>query len=159
MDAIAFGCLTAILLSERSLSQAAVRWAGILGAALLTFSLGLSNVAEDWGLETSGLDMTVIAIGTCLVITAAAQTRWTAPWLLTPLTRLGRHSYEVYLTHMFVVFALFNLFRSPVALLFTGTIVIAALLGEAVARVYSEPLNRRLRAQKPTLTPDPNGLY
>jgi len=159
MDAIAFGCLTAILLSERSLSQAAVRWAGILGAALLTFSLGLSNVAEDWGLETSGLDMTVIAIGTCLVITAAAQTRWRAPWLLTPLTRLGRHSYEVYLTHMFVVFALFSLFRSPVALLFTGTIVIAALLGEAVARVYSEPLNRRLRAQKPTLTPDPNGLY
>jgi peptidoglycan/LPS O-acetylase OafA/YrhL len=159
MDAIAFGCLTAILLSERSLSQAAGRWAGIVGAALLAFSLGLSNVAAAWGLETSGLDMTVIAIGACLVSAAAAQSRWTAPWALTPLTRLGRHSYEVYLTHMFVVFALFNLFRSPVALLFTATLVIAALLGEVVARVYSEPLNRRLRAQKQTLTPDPNGLY
>lgn len=159
MDAIAFGCLTAILLSERSLSQSAVRWAGFLGAALLTFSLGLSNVAAAWRLETSGLDMTVIAIGTCLAIAAAAQSRWTAPWVLTPLTRLGRHSYEVYLTHMFVVFALFNLFRSPVWLLFTATIVMATLLGEGVARVYSEPLNRRLRAQKPTLTPDPNGLY
>jgi peptidoglycan/LPS O-acetylase OafA/YrhL len=159
MDAIAFGCLTAIVLSERALSQAAVRWAASVGAALLTFSLGFSNVAEAWGLEASGLDMTVVAIGTCLVMSAAAQTRWTAPGVLTPLARLGRHSYEVYLTHMFVVFALFNLFRSPVALLFMATIIIAALLGEGVARVYSEPLNRRLRTQKPTLTPDPNGLY
>ena len=159
MDAIAFGCLTAILLSGRSLSHGALRWAGGVGAALLTFSLGLSNLAEAWGLEASGLDMTVVAIGTCLVMVAAAQSRWTAPWVLTPLTRLGRHSYEVYLTHMFVVFALFGLFRSPVALLFIATIASAALLGEVVARVYSEPMNRRLRAQKPTLTPDPNGLY
>lgn len=159
MDAIAFGCLTAILLSGRTLAQGALRWAGCVGAALLVFSLGLSDLAAAAGLETSGLDMTVVAIGTCLVITAAAQSRWVAPRILSPLTRLGRHSYEVYLTHMFVVFALFDLFRAPVALLFIATILSSALLGEVVARVYSEPLNRRLRAQKPTLTPDPNGLY
>ena len=159
MDAIAFGCLTAILLEGRTLSQQTVRWSGAAGVTLLTFSLGFSKLAAAWGLEATGLDMTVVALGTCLIIAAAAQSRWTAPRFLKPLTRLGQRSYEIYLTHMFVVFALFGLFRSPVVLLFAATILLSALLGEAVARLYSEPLNHRLRRQKPTLTPDPNGLY
>jgi peptidoglycan/LPS O-acetylase OafA/YrhL len=159
MDAIAFGCLTAILLNGRNLTQQTLRWATAAGVLLLTFSLGFSKLATAWGLEATGLDMTVVAIGTCLIIAAAAQSRWTAPWFLQPLTRLGQRSYEIYLTHMFVVFALFALFRSRVVLLFAATILLAALLGEAVARLYSEPMNQRVRGQKPTLTPDPNGLY
>jgi len=145
MDAIAFGCLTAIGLSGRTLSRQVVRWAGVVGAALLTFSLGFSNLAFVRGLGASGLDMTVVAIGTCLVITAAAQSQWTAPGILLPVTRLGQRSYEIYLTHMFVVFVLFGLFKSPVTVLFMATILISALLGEAVARFYSEPVNRWLR--------------
>ena len=148
MDAIAFGCLTAITSSGRTLSRVVVRWLGVIGAALLTFSLGASNLAAAWGLGASGLDMTVVAIGTCLVITAAAQSEWAAPRILLPLTRLGQRSYEVYLTHMFVVFALFGLFKTPVTLLFVATILGAALLGEAVARLYSEPMNRWLRANR-----------
>ncbi len=54
--------------------------------------------------------MTLLAVGTCLVIAAAAQTQWTAPRWLRPLLTYGRRSYEVYLTHMFVVFAGFRLF-------------------------------------------------
>jgi len=157
MDAIAFGCLTAILLSGRSLSSTASCWAGIGGAALLTFSLGFSNLAAAWGLEATGLDMTVVAIGTCLFI--AATPKWSSPWVLRPLARLGQRSYEIYLTHMFVVFALFGLFRSQVALLFIATILLAAVLGDAVARWYSEPFNARLRAKKPTLTPRADQLY
>jgi peptidoglycan/LPS O-acetylase OafA/YrhL len=147
MDAIACGCLTAILLSGRSLSTGASRCAGVAGVVLLTFCLGFSNVAATWGLEAAGLDMTVLAVGTCLVMAASAESRWVAPRVLAPLTRLGQRSYEVYLTHMFVVFALFGLFRSPVALLFIATILLAAVLGEGVARVYTEPMNARLRAR------------
>jgi peptidoglycan/LPS O-acetylase OafA/YrhL len=145
MDAIAFGCLTAILLAGRNLSQQTVRWAGAAGVGLLIFSFGFSNLATAWGLEQAGLDMTVVAIGACLVITASTCSHWTAPRVLLPLSRVGQRSYEIYLTHMFVVFALFDLFRSPVVLLFAATIALAALLGEAVARLYSEPMNRRLR--------------
>jgi peptidoglycan/LPS O-acetylase OafA/YrhL len=159
MDAIAFGCLTAILLSGRNISRAVLRWAGAVGVALLTFSLGLSNLAEVWGLGSSGLDMTVVAIGTCLVITASAQSHWQAPRFLHPLTRLGQHSYEVYLTHMFVVFAMFELLKAAVLPLFVATIVGAALLGAAVARLYSEPVSSWLRKENPTLTPERNGLY
>lgn len=145
MDAIAFGCLTALLLSGRELSRPLLKWAAGVGTALLAFSLGLSKLAAVWGLEATGLDMTVVAIGTCLVIAAASQSHWRAPRVLWPLTRIGQHSYEIYLTHMFVVFALFATLPGPVVLLFVATIAGAALLGEGVARFYSEPLNARLR--------------
>ena len=147
MDAIAFGCLTAILLSGRALSRTVLRWAGTIGALLLTFCIGFSDFAVPWG-----LDMSVVAIGTCLVITASAQSHWQAPRVLWPLTRLGRRSYEVYLTHMFVVFAMFGWLKSTVVLLFPATILVAALLGEAVARLYSEPLNDWLRKKQNTDT-------
>ena len=64
---------------------------------------------------------------------------------------MGRYSYEIYLTHMFVVFTVFDLFLHagkpmrgvPVFVHFA--IVVAALLGAAVANLYSEPANRFLR--------------
>jgi peptidoglycan/LPS O-acetylase OafA/YrhL len=71
--------------------------------------------------------------------------------LLGPLLRLGQCSYEVYLTHMFVVFTFFAIFKkygSPiwsVPLLFVATIVVSAAAGDIVARFFSEPLNRMLR--------------
>ena len=71
--------------------------------------------------------------------------------MLWPLRRLGQRSYEVYLTHMFIVFSLFNLFvaggksMGMVPALFLVVIVLSALLGEVVARFYSEPMNRLLR--------------
>jgi len=52
---------------------------------------------------------------------------------------------------MFVVFGLFQVFTlsgkpmSAVIPLFIAVIVIAGLLGEAVARLYSEPMNHLLR--------------
>jgi peptidoglycan/LPS O-acetylase OafA/YrhL len=151
MDAIALGCLTAIGLSRRALSHRMLRWSGGLGAALLIFSVGGSNLVQAWGLVDSGLDMTLVAIGSCLIISASAQSQWTAPRALSALTRLGQRSYEIYLSHMFVVFALFGLFQSAgaqrgsVPLLFIAVILVAAVLGEAVARLYSEPMNFRLR--------------
>jgi peptidoglycan/LPS O-acetylase OafA/YrhL len=151
MDAIALGCLTAIALSRTHLSRS-VLWAlSGIGIALLIFSLGFSNQADAWGLVDSGLDMTIVAIGSCMIIAAAAQTRWTSPRVVLPLVKLGQRSYEVYLMHMFVVFAFFNLFvsmgnyLSAVPMLFISVILISSLLGILVARFYSEPMNRLLR--------------
>jgi len=95
--------------------------------------------------------MTILAVGSCMVIAVAAQARWKAPRLLAPVLRVGQRSYEVYLTHIFIVIGLFHLFVAAgkplhaVPALFVGVVLLSGMLGEIAARVYSEPLNRRLR--------------
>jgi peptidoglycan/LPS O-acetylase OafA/YrhL len=153
MDAIALGCLTAMALSRSPVPRRGVWILTGFGAALLIFSLAFSDQAEAWGLTRCGLDMTVLAVGTCMIAAASARTRWTSPRVVVPLMRLGARRSEVYLTHMFVVFALYDWFRaagSPlpaVPVLFIGVILAAGLVGELVARFYSDPMNRLLRAR------------
>jgi peptidoglycan/LPS O-acetylase OafA/YrhL len=125
----------------------------ILGSILLTFGLCFSRLAWSWGLSRTGLDMTIIATGTCLIIAAVAQANWHSSLALSPLRHLGQRSYEIYLTHMFVVFALFDVFvfagkaMNAVVPLFIAVTVISALFGEVVARYYSEPMNRVIRSR------------
>jgi peptidoglycan/LPS O-acetylase OafA/YrhL len=151
MDAIALGCLTALALARIQLPKAALRLTGGIGVALLVLCLGFTHQTAARGLESVGLDMTVVALATCMVIAAAAQTQWRSSRILKPFIMLGRCSYEIYLTHMFVVFAAFRLFvaagkpMSAVPVLFLAVILIAGMLGALVAKIYSEPANRWLR--------------
>ena len=150
MSAIALGCLTAMALSRWRLSRR-LRWAvGVTGILLFTFVLGFSIRAYQW-LGRSGLDMTVLALGTCMLIAIAAETQWRSPRFVAPFLILGQRSYEVYLTHMFVVFGVLHLFiwagkpMWAVPVFFITVIFLAGVLGTLVARFYSEPLNRSLR--------------
>jgi peptidoglycan/LPS O-acetylase OafA/YrhL len=151
MDAIALGCLTALFVARCRLPRPFLLAIGGVGTALLIFILGFSVRVYSWGLDRNGLDMTIVALGTCLVIVAAAQTHWRSPRLFTPFLLLGQRSYEVYLTHMFVVFGFFHLYlmtgksMKAVPALFATVVLFAVLLGELVARFYSEPMNRWLR--------------
>jgi peptidoglycan/LPS O-acetylase OafA/YrhL len=151
MDAIALGCLTALFVAQHRIPRSALWGTGGLGASLLIFILGFSIRADAWALGRNGLNMSILAVGACMVIAFAAQTQWRAPRALTPFLKLGQRSYEVYLTHVFLVLALFNVFlaaKKPlvaVPVLFSAVIVLAGLFGELVARAYSEPVNRWLR--------------
>ncbi len=151
MDGIALGCLTAILLSARRLSSAAILCAGLLGSTLIVFTFCFSIQGYKWGLGAVGLNFTLLAIGVSLAIAAAAQSCWKAPRFLAPFLVLGQRSYEIYLTHMFAVLALFAAFTHfgmPlhwVPALFLGSIATAGALGWFVAVRYAEPINLRLR--------------
>ena len=151
MDAIALGCLTALFAARGRLSRTVLWTVSALGTLLLVFSLGFSIRAYIWGLGRNGLNMTILAVGTCMIIVAFAQRQWRAPRSLTPLLKLGQRSYEVYLTHVFVVLGLFNLFvvvgkpMKAVPVLFIAAVLLTGILGELVARGYSEPMNRWLR--------------
>jgi len=151
MDAIALGCLTALFVAQRRIPRSVLWAVGAVGAALLAFSLGFSLQAYRWGLGRNGLNMTILAVGACAFIAAVAQGHWQAPRILTPVVMLGQRSYEVYLTHGFVVACVFRLFlaanklMAAVPLLFIAVIISASALGVFVARGYSEPMNRWLR--------------
>jgi peptidoglycan/LPS O-acetylase OafA/YrhL len=164
MDAIALGGLTALLDLRCRFSHRVLWMLGSIGAGLLFLILCFSIRVGASFLGRFGLDMTVLATGTCMFIVAVTQTQWKSPRFLNPLVNLGQRSYEVYLTHMFVVFGLFYIFTiigrpmSGVPALFILVIFVAGLLGEVVARFYSEPMNQLIRkrfaevATKPVLS-------
>ena len=153
MDAIALGCLTALFVTGRTLGRTALVILVVMGSALLMLCLGFSREMYRLGLDRAGLGMTLVAVGTCMLMAAAAQTRWRAPASLSPVMAYGRRSYEVYLIHMFVVFGCFDRFMASghpmwmVPVLFIVAIVLSGLLGELVGRFFSEPANRWIRAR------------
>lgn len=156
MDGIAFGCLTAMFLSNKQLSRAWIYFCGTVGSALLVFSLGFSIQGYKWGLGRNGLNFTVLAVGVCLLIAAASQSSWRSPRVLSPLLLLGQKSYEIYLTHMFAVLALFAAFvhfgkpLGGVPALFVSAILAAGILGWGVSVLYAEPMNRFIRRRTGT---------
>ena len=101
----------------------------------------------------SGTDDTLLSFATCLImIPSVLRNRPGFLWLA-PIRWFGRHSYELYLSHEFVVMAGVALFASvrkghptgPVALWVLGIVLATGPLGWLLSRFFSEPLNRRLR--------------
>jgi peptidoglycan/LPS O-acetylase OafA/YrhL len=161
MDGIALGCLCALLTDRlrgfgevwRARQSTRLIALGSAGAALML----LVALWPPWSwvqdIGRSGLDATALAVGTCLVMIATVLrgrggARWTAP-----LRWLGRHSYEVYLTHEFVVVwgaALYvEVQRGPLLLWVAAMLLVAIVPGAIAARYFSEPLNTRLRPAIP----------
>jgi peptidoglycan/LPS O-acetylase OafA/YrhL len=160
MDGIALGCLAAIVAGKIKFgdrTNLAVRGLMCLGALLCIFIVVFRGTVERLGFYKTGIDVTVLEIGTALMVIALQQRfesnavpgRWP-----TALLRLfGRNSYEVYLTHMFVIWPMvWAFFRFHQTIngawwLFLVTAGLTGVVGYAVARFYSEPLNRSLRAR------------
>lgn len=153
MEGISLGCLTALIVSTRRFSPRVTSSLTMAGTVIISASLLFSwQFYRDW-LGKTGLNFTLLGLGTCMFIAATAQTGWRSPRVLAPLLTMGRYSYEIYLTHMFVVFSCFDLFVGAgkpmrgVPVLFALAIFLAGLLGAGVAHLYSEPANRFLRGK------------
>lgn len=165
MSDIALGCLAA--LAADWFQQARPRWATtrvllgieVAGAALMV----LIVIWPPWRwvkfLGRSGTDDTVLSLATCMVILGSVLRARPGRVWLAPVRWFGRHSYEVYLTHEFGVVWLSALYvrvhrGSPLAWI-AAELGVAAVVGAAVARWYSEPMNRWLRGATPPQRPLP----
>jgi peptidoglycan/LPS O-acetylase OafA/YrhL len=161
MNAIAMGCLAALLFDRLS-RVAGIRrgWlyaAEVSGWVLIAWMATWPRWAWLHGasrfLARTDLDDTVLPLGVCLVIVATVLRGSSGGgWLTAPVRWFGRHSYEVYLTHEFLVLlGVMAFLRWHGARPGMWTVVITLLtapLGWAVARWFSEPMNRLLRGAK-----------
>lgn len=157
MDGIAFGCITAWITARVRPGLTVSKVAMILGAVIVVTIVVLRKQTAELGLTKAGLNVTALESGVALLLIGFARgvgntalSRGTA-WL-----RLaGRCSYEIYLTHMFVVLALMHPFKSlfgsrpAIAAVYLVTyammLALSILFGYVVERWLSAPLNRMLR--------------
>ena len=153
MDGIAFGCLAALVAHRFNLQDRTLRYIGGIGIAAIALIVVTRETADQLGLVASGLYITVLEFGVAAALLALSRVRFDS--LLSRSTRwlqfVGRASYEIYLTHMFVVFAFIDLFKRTTSDLqnywawYALMLAASVALGYAVARWFSEPLNRALR--------------
>jgi peptidoglycan/LPS O-acetylase OafA/YrhL len=147
-DAIAIGCLAALLKAHVDLSSTASRLATFAGAAglIATYFAGI-NGHETFGFSAIALS-TAILLLTSPVVPGAG---WSSARVLKPLRWLGRHSYELYLLHIVVLALMRDLvprdglgyvMKLPWLALF---VALSAGVAGVVSRLFSEPANALLR--------------
>ncbi|MGY3040060.1 peptidoglycan/LPS O-acetylase OafA/YrhL [Rhodanobacter sp. TND4EL1] len=155
MSAIAIGVLGALVASAWPLpSRRTSILLGGCGAIALTATTIYG--AWMWSLLRDGYLLLLAVSALCLLL-ACDQRQRRGPWRawrgLDWMRSWGRLSYEIYLTHMFVVFAAVRLFRLTGGDLRGGflwylvTLPVCWLLGAAVERWLSVPCERWLRAR------------
>ncbi|MEO8315333.1 MAG: acyltransferase [Pseudomonadota bacterium] len=172
MDGIAFGCIAGWISVRRPPAARTLHLLAFSGLAFLVLIVVFRRLTFDLGLTRTGLNVTVLELGTALLLIGIAGgvgRRLAVPgaWLV----RLaGRCSYEIYLTHMFVLLTLTPLFRrvfpensasrGAYALAYVLMLALSVLLGVLLARYFSEPLNRWLRGNHgATGRPKEDGIY
>jgi peptidoglycan/LPS O-acetylase OafA/YrhL len=152
LDGIALGCVTAVLAWKRPAGARAVTAMRYAGWALMALVAIGRPAAAALGLYKPGLDVTALEFGAALLLFAIAHKPSTGTAAGGVVRWYGRNSYEVYLTHSFFTvlgLQLFQKLHSPIDTAiwwFLGLTALSGVVGAAVARYYSEPLNRRLRA-------------
>ena len=154
MDGIALGCLAALVAPQVRERVLTLRCMRVLGILLIALVLLCKPWVRAMHIYQTGLDFTLLALGTSLLLVPIAAANRNGRWPSSPLRWMGRNSYEIYLTHMFVIMFGVQIFlarkwtvaKAPAYSLLL--LILCVLLGAAVARWFSEPLNRRLRSKR-----------
>ncbi len=151
MSAIALGVLTASVLHAATPSRNFARCLCALG--LIGLSASLFCGGELWRELRHG-SMLFIAGSAALLLLGCEWASLSAPRALIWLARMGRLSYELYLTHMFVVLAVVAAYQRVFDenldwgfLAYPPAIVGCVLLAAWLDRSYCKPCERWLRAR------------
>lgn len=155
IDSIALGCMTAIIASKLTFTK---RWNQaflIIGWLMVVLIFVYKGFVYKLGIASIGLNVTILSIGVSLILlwmhenhrSGKEKNRRVYSWL----RHMGIYSYEIYLTHMFVVILSASLFGKlelgvnwliPFLVL---SIVASYLLGKIIFKYFSEPINQKLR--------------
>lgn len=151
MDGIALGCLAALAAPALRATSAWLWALRLIGAGMVMLIMLARPMVAKLYLYKTGLDVTVLALGTCLLLVAIVQGSKEGRWPTATIRWFGRNSYEIYLTHMFVVlwgvqlFMAMGLGKAGAIFWYVAMLGLSGWVGGLVATWYSEPMNRRLR--------------
>jgi peptidoglycan/LPS O-acetylase OafA/YrhL len=157
VDAIAMGCIVALACVHSNLKKVVSWIALVVGGNLLIFSFAYKGTIYRLGLTTNGLNISLLILGTGLTLIwlhnnvrskkQCLKLSWTYAWLV----NWGRYSYEIYLTHMFIVIGASAVHKelSSVPDLLIPFLLCACLasywFGKVIFHWFSEPLNQKIR--------------
>lgn len=148
-DAIALGCAAAIAAPRLRMGGAIGKAAQIAALLLLPLAYlrGIDG-HEAFGFSLVALATAVLLAGSREGLTGRVASGRALGWL----RWLGRHSYELYLFHILVLGLMRDRIASELGYgaklpALAAFLAVSALVAWLVARFYSEPLNRRLRAE------------
>lgn len=153
MAAIAWGVLSAMLAQRWRPGAGAVRACGLLGACCIVLVLGWSDLVHRHLFKSN---LYGLCLGTCLMLLAFHAAPPVPRRGLGWLARMGSLSYELYLSHMFVVLATVGIYRALLGEMQTWTfaVYLPMLAGCYFLARGFEHINRRLTVpvRKPSLT-------
>jgi peptidoglycan/LPS O-acetylase OafA/YrhL len=153
MDGIAIGCLAA-LFANKLRSRFTLISLLISGLILFSAVFFFRKLVFNLGISSLGLNVTILEIGiACILIASQRLNFLRLAWVpkFNFIQWFGRNSYEIYLTHSFIVVLAANILYSSnqptwlISIEYLMIVLISGLLGQTIAAYYSEPLNQQLR--------------
>jgi len=152
LDSIAFGCMSAILFFKVKLNTWINRSTLILGTILVILVLYFRGFIYKVGITSLGLNVSILSLGIAFLLIVLHQKKHLKlPILMHWIAGMGKYSYEIYVTHMFIILAGARFYKKynfnenwliPFAI---ALIVISYLLGKYLFKYLSDPLNLWLR--------------
>jgi len=154
IDAIVLGCMTAIIAARVSFSDWRNKVFLLLGTFLMILILFFRSFVYHSGITGIGLNVTILSVGVSFLLLALRKSHSERPGYFSVfkwLEQMGLYSYEIYLTHMFVVIIGVKIYSHweldeqwliPFSLVI---ILFSYLVGRLVFLYFSEPMNLWLR--------------
>ena len=146
-DAIAFGCIAAVIAARVSLPPVSRRLCRLVGATIAAATCVSMSVHSVFGATLIGFGIALFLLGG----TGAPPGRWDGGRVARAIRWFGRLSYELYLFHIIVLGLMRTVLpRGTVAdgwkpLWLAVFLTLSALVAWTVSRFFSDPANRRLR--------------
>jgi peptidoglycan/LPS O-acetylase OafA/YrhL len=158
IDSIALGCMAAIIGSKMNF----VKWLSsiftIVGWSMIVLIFVFKGFVYKSGITELGLNVTILSIGVSLILLwvhQKSQLKKEKKWIIYNWLRLlGIYSYEIYLTHMFVIILMASIYSEfelndkwliPFLLF---SVLISYLTGQLIFNYFSDPVNNWLRTKR-----------
>ncbi len=157
IDSIALGCMVAIIGSKMTFAKWLSSIFLIVGWSMVVLIFVFKGFVYKSGITELGLNVTILSIGVSLIllrIHQKGQLKKEKKWIVYNWLRLlGIYSYEIYLTHMFVIILMTSIYSEfelndkwliPFLLF---SILISYLTGQLIFNCFSDPVNNWLRTK------------